>query len=352
MRRIKIAGLAVLFAICWVGLQPAANTLEEIGMARQGDSIAVTVTTSADCEYNVFLTDSKPERIVIDLSGVINDLPEQRFMDLPAKSIRSIRTSQYKSAPEVETRVVLDINRPIEFASSRDGNSVIVKFAAVPDEFASVDWESSDVTDAFASAPVAQKPPAEEAVEPSNDVEETPATAENSENETDQDSEETAEAVPAPAEEPQAVSQTQAESSSITLEEEEPEVVPQVADNTPMPAVSQGSAMDTAPKRKTVDYTADSEKDPFESLIGKVTGQMAQGLPSLENLKLVGILEDSRTSSALLEDGEGNGYILKPNDRIQSGYLISVSDNKATFQITEYGWTRTVALELQIPGIK
>jgi hypothetical protein len=352
MRRIRIAGLAALLAICWLGMRPAANTLESISMARQGDSIAVTITTGTDCEYDAFLTDSKPERIVIDLNGVINDMPQQRFMDLPVKSIKSIRTSQYKSAPEPQARVVLDINRPIEFADSRVGNSVIIKIAAIPDEFASANWEFPGPMNAAVTAPVAEDPGVDEIEEPEETVEEPPAATENPKQKPAEKPVEIVQAPSTPVEEPQPVSERpDAISESQQEAEDEPAAPSQVSELTPMP-VSKGSVIDNAPKRKSIEYTADDEKDPFASLIGKVTGKRANELPSLENLKLVGILEDNITSSALFEDGEGNGYILQPNDRIQSGYLVSVSDNKATFRITEYGWTRTVALELQVPDIK
>jgi len=116
-----------------LGLQAAfaANSLETIGVSREGDSVVVRIATSAGCEYNVFLTESKPERIVIDLSGVINDMPEKQFLDLPTKSIRSIRTSQYKTAPDLQARVVLDIGRPVDFRNYRDGDVVIVKIPAI-----------------------------------------------------------------------------------------------------------------------------------------------------------------------------------------------------------------------------
>lgn len=342
MRRanIKIMVLAGLLAVCWAGLRSAAaNDLESIGVTRQGDSIAVTITSSTACEYNAFLTEDKPERIVVDLSGVINNLSNKQFANLPLKSIKSIRTSQYKSLPDAEARVVLDVHRPIEFTHISQGNNITVKFAIVPDELASVNWHSSYPTRTVASKPDVQAPvekpapvvseapkpitkPIEEVKTPTAPVTTQSAVVE-----------ETAE--PTPTEE-------------VTAETQ-PVPVQQYASPVPTP---QGIQVAAAPKRKTVEYTSEDIKDPFETLVGMGTGKMVDGLPSLENLKLVGILTDNRTSSALLEDGEGNGYILKPNDRIQSGFLVSVVENKATFQVTEYGWTRTVALELQVPDIK
>ena len=49
---------------------------------------------------------------------------------------------------------------------------------------------------------------------------------------------------------------------------------------------------------------------------------------------------------ALLEDEMGWGYILMAGDRIRNGYVINVEDDKATFQVEEYGGYRTTVLEL------
>jgi len=111
--------------------------------------------------------------------------------------------------------------------------------------------------------------------------------------------------------------------------------------------------IESFPKRKLVEYKSVSSRDPFKPLIGTGGVQLVTGrLPAVENLTLVGILEEESGNRALFEDTEGNGYILKPLDPVNSGYLVSVKKDKAIFQITEYGWTRTVALNLQIEEIK
>jgi len=357
---IKMIALVALLAFLGLGLRPvAANNLESVGIARLGDSIAVTITTSADCEYNAFLTDSKPERIVIDLSGVLNDLPQKQFVSLPLKSFRSIRTSQFRSEPDLQARVVLDIKRPIDFRSFQNGNSIVIKFPAAADELASVNWESSGQVQAVVSEPMIEKPkpvverpvaPPPQRVEvkpvekPAAIVEAPPQIP-----------------IQKPVEKPVVVVQKpvenipEPEAVADAVPVNEPEAVPQQMAMDDPAAVPQGIEVDTSAKRKTVEYAAEDEKDPFSPLvgIGMTKGNIKVGIPSLENLKLVGILEDTRSiGSALLEDNDGNGYILKPNDKVQSGYLVSVTDNKAIFQISEYGWTRTVALELQVPEIK
>lgn len=115
---------------------------------------------------------------------------------------------------------------------------------------------------------------------------------------------------------------------------------------------SSGTKIDYSPKRKTVSYRTGKYRDPFMPLVGGVMGHMSASLPVLENLTLVGILEDIDGNRALLEDSDGSGYMLLPGDKIKSGYVVSVTKSRAIFQITEYGWTRTVALELEVPELR
>ena len=113
-----------------------------------------------------------------------------------------------------------------------------------------------------------------------------------------------------------------------------------------------GVEIESYPKREVVSYGTSGFRDPFEPLVGGQGGQYGKGLPAVENLVLVGILADDDGNRALLEDAEGNGYLMVARDRVKDGYLVSVTNDKAIFQITEYGWTRTVALELDLMEIK
>jgi len=382
--RFYVTVAALTLALSAIGLLPAnaANYLEGIGVTRSGDSIVVSVSTTADCEYNAFLTESKPERIVIDLTGVVNNLEDKQFLDLPLRSIKSIRTSQFKSDPEAQARVVLDINRPIDFRNYKSGNTVVIKFPSVPDEIEFTRWESSASDDIIAppverpveqvatppvveppterpveqvAAPLVVEPPTERPVEQAvtpavveppaeQPVEQAVTTVEESV--ADNQIEEDVNPIEEPAEDPEEYAEVEYDDSS----DNDPITPAQLAVSDPVTAP--GVQVDTTPKRKTIEYTASSLRDPFAPLIGLGAGKIIEGFPSLENLKLVGILENYDLNRALLEDGEGNGYMLKPNDRVQNGYLVTVTESKAVFQVTEYGWTRTVSLELEIPEIK
>jgi hypothetical protein len=110
-----------------------------------------------------------------------------------------------------------------------------------------------------------------------------------------------------------------------------------------------GTFMQVSPTRKVIRYHSEGRRDPFSPLTGRdryASGKKRRAVPAAEQLRLVGIMRSLTGNKALLEDGEGNGYILAPGDRVRNGYLVSVSENKVLFQVTEYGWTKTVAMEL------
>ncbi len=110
-----------------------------------------------------------------------------------------------------------------------------------------------------------------------------------------------------------------------------------------------GTFMQVSPSRKVIRYHSEGRRDPFSPLTGRdryASGKKRRAVPAAEQLRLVGIMRSLAGNKAVLEDGEGNGYLLAPGDRVRNGYLVSVSENKVLFQVTEYGWTKTVAMEL------
>jgi len=299
---IPLMAMGLIFAAMVAVPAQAYNQLKDINLQKAGDSVVVIITTGQPCEFHPFLTTTKPERIVIDLTDVINVWTEKKFMQVPAKSIEAIRTSQFVVKPVPVTRVVLDIGRPIDFRSFSDGNDIIIKIPAMEGETDFASWNAKG------SQPSTTKPtkPAEARAE----VKETTKPAAK------------------PAAKP------------VQKAEAEPK------------KKASGVEIESYPKRQVVAYKTSEYRDPFEPLIGMAGGQFGGGLPSIENLELVGILSNVDGNRALLEDAEGNGYMLMPRDKVKNGYLVSVTDTKAIFQITEYGWTRTVALELDVPEIK
>jgi len=105
------------------------------------------------------------------------------------------------------------------------------------------------------------------------------------------------------------------------------------------------------PLRTEVFYDDQGRRDPFEPLLkGLRSGFFSDALPSVENLRMVGVLKDSDRALALLEDTDGHSYIMKPGDPVANGRVVSVGEQRTIIQVDEYGWTRTVALQLSARG--
>ena len=106
------------------------------------------------------------------------------------------------------------------------------------------------------------------------------------------------------------------------------------------------------PKRLVVKYKSQSYRDPFATLIDEsktYNNPIEKKIPNVEGLRLVGIIQAEQKSEnrALFEDNDGYGYILKTGDKVRKGYVLRVNSDKVYFQIFEYGWSRTVALNLE-----
>ncbi len=105
------------------------------------------------------------------------------------------------------------------------------------------------------------------------------------------------------------------------------------------------------PARAEVFYDDLGRRDPFEPLLkGLRSGFLSEELPSVEALRMVGVLKDSEQSLALMEDTDGHSYIMRPGDPVNNGRILSVSEARTVIQVDEYGWTRTVVLQLTTRG--
>jgi len=111
-----------------------------------------------------------------------------------------------------------------------------------------------------------------------------------------------------------------------------------------------GTMVAEFPKRLVIKYKGKRYRDPFETLINETrisNSLVEKRVPNVEGLKLVGVLETAGESNrALFEDKDGFGYILSAGDKVQKGYVLRVDMEKVYFQIFEYGWSRTVALNM------
>jgi len=109
------------------------------------------------------------------------------------------------------------------------------------------------------------------------------------------------------------------------------------------------SAEALVPERKQVIYHTHGKRDPFKALL-TAGGYSAAALPDVTTLRLVGVLQDVMESWGLFEDANGYGYILRKGDRVKNGSLTQLTNNRAYFNLTEFGWSRSVHIDLEPEG--
>ncbi|HEV7425454.1 MAG TPA: type IV pilus secretin PilQ [Thermoanaerobaculia bacterium] len=110
-----------------------ATALKKIETNGTGAAMQVHLATDGDVAYNAFKLE-KPSRIVIDLTGV-NDKLAKNIINVSDPMVKRIRVSQFKSAPEAVTRVVLDVDEKANYHVTKSGDALNVTFggaAAAP----------------------------------------------------------------------------------------------------------------------------------------------------------------------------------------------------------------------------
>lgn len=119
--------------------------------------------------------------------------------------------------------------------------------------------------------------------------------------------------------------------------------------NPDRPPKVKGSLAASFPKRDVIRYRSYGRRDPFMPLLSKsLSGFQSGQLPDVETLRLVGILQGDFRDLALLEDMEGYGYIMESGDKVRNGYVIQIYEDKILFQVEEFGWSRSVALSMDL----
>jgi len=100
---------------------------------------------------------------------------------------------------------------------------------------------------------------------------------------------------------------------------------------------------------RTNDYFYQSwgRPDLFAALVsGEFQPGEAADLVDVNNGKLVGVMWGPTDQFALVEDGSGNGYILRVGDRVQNGRVVAVQKNSLVASVSLYGITNRVILRL------
>lgn len=95
-------------------------------------------------------------------------------------------------------------------------------------------------------------------------------------------------------------------------------------------------------------YQSYGQDDPFKVLVdGDYQQLTAADVVDINSAKLVGVMWGQDDRFALVEDGEGFGYILRVGDRVRHGRIVSIHKNSLTARVTLYGITNQVVLKLE-----
>jgi hypothetical protein len=359
--------LLIPFALLW-----AETQVQNITLQREGEYTNVTIFANAPFQFNHFIEEKKegkPYRVVIDCLNAVNSLPQKNFQDLPQGIISSIRTSQYQTTPDKVCRIVLDLKSPVVYKVVKGVEDKVVTLAfSTPQEPTFQTWSTAqgrsskkDVKLAEASetqktekinqpgsmpkkedkvvlAAKEAKPTQKTEVKPVDKAKAQEKPSTQSQKETKPVTTTEKPKAPEPAKTKEVQADTLKPVKSDTLKKEA---------QTKMP----GKVMEETPKRELLVFHSGQRKDPFSPLTEKRNFELGSvPLPSIEELKLVGILEDNSGFKALLENELGYGYILQAGDRIRNGSVVSVEKERVIFQIQEYGYAKNIALELFTPN--
>ncbi|MDP2959900.1 MAG: AMIN domain-containing protein [candidate division Zixibacteria bacterium] len=367
------------FALLW-----AESNIQNITLQREGDYTKVTILADSPFQFNHFIEEKKegkPYRIVIDCLNAVNFLPQRSFLQLPSGTITAIRTSQYQTSPAKICRVVLDLKNPAVYkVMDENGKKGVILALSTPQEPVYPLWSAvqeksvkggQKTPESIETKPVqseskskiVEKPTKTTIASKEKPIEKpkkelTVSTEKEKEIKLSQKTEVTpSEKVKIPDKPvPQVKKEEQKEIPATTeqhkvTESKKIEVAAIDTLKKEPPANIPGKVIEEVPKRKILVYHSGARKDPFSPLTEKKNLALgAIPLPGIEELKLVGILEDHNGFKALLENELGYGYILQPGDKIRNGSVVSIDKERIIFQIQEYGFTKNIALELFTPN--
>jgi len=115
--------LATLLATLWA-VAPAGR-VQEVRISPSGDETEIAVITYGDVEVRDFIL-RDPARLILDVHGAVNELPEGTFEGIGRGGIVRLRSSQFR---DDVVRLVFDLARPANYHTTDDGGRYTVRFA-------------------------------------------------------------------------------------------------------------------------------------------------------------------------------------------------------------------------------
>jgi len=107
-------------------------------------------------------------------------------------------------------------------------------------------------------------------------------------------------------------------------------------------------AADLSYQRETYFYVSSSLRDPFGSLIeGNFVSDASSRLPDVGSIELLGVMWGDSDRFAMVEDREGNGYVLRVGDPVVNGEVSGITRDSVTIRQFFFGTSTTVTLKLK-----
>ena len=101
-------------------------------------------------------------------------------------------------------------------------------------------------------------------------------------------------------------------------------------------------------RRNEYFYQSYGRRDLFAALVtGEFQPNQAADIVDLNSATLVGVMWGPTDRFALVEDGHGNGFILRVGDRVNNGRVVAIQENSLVATISLYGITSRVILRLE-----
>lgn len=95
-------------------------------------------------------------------------------------------------------------------------------------------------------------------------------------------------------------------------------------------------------------YRSYGRSDLTKALVtGDFVPVVSAEIADLNAATLVGIVKGAADRFAMLEDGSGNGFILRVGDKVRNGRITAITDNSVVGSISLYGMTSRVVLRLE-----
>jgi len=80
---------------------------------------------------------------------------------------------------------------------------------------------------------------------------------------------------------------------------------------------------------------------------GEFVPMMSSDIVDVNLASLVGIMSGPTDRFAMLEDGTGNGFILRVGDRVRNGRVTAITENSVVATVNLYGMTSRVVKRLE-----